>query len=56
MAVDDQHVVLGLPATDFFAGDGAGELALRGVVLEEVGEVVRGHEIVDGDDIDGFAE
>ena len=53
VAVDDEQVVLGDVGRRFFARDRAVELALRGVVLQQVSEIVRWHQIVDGDDIDG---
>ncbi len=53
VAVDDEHIVLGRIGGRFFAGDGAVEFALGRIVLEEVGEVVGGDEIVDRDDVDG---
>ena len=56
MAVDDEHVVLGHVGLRFFARDRAVEFALGRIVLEEVGEIVGGHEIVHRDDIDRFAE
>jgi hypothetical protein len=56
VAVDDQQVVIGEGRGRFGALDGAGELALGGVVLEEVREVVGRHEIVDRDDVEFFAE
>ena len=56
VAVDDEHVVLcgrgrisSLPTLPV-------ELALRGVVLEQVGEVVGRDDIVDRDDVDLLAE
>ena len=54
--IDDQHVVLGDFRRRLFARDRAVEFALRRVVLEQVGQVVRRHEIVDRDDIDRRAE
>ena len=56
LAIDDQHVVFCERRIGFFARDGAGESALRGVVFEEVGEVVGGNEIVDRDHFDFLAE
>ena len=57
MAVDDQDVVLGvLRRGDLRAADLAVEASLGGVVLEQVGEVVGGDEVVDGDDVELLAE
>ena len=42
--------------SDFFARDGCRRTALRGVVFDEVGEVVGGNEVVDRDDFDFLAE
>ena len=56
MAVDDQHVVLGRARRDFLLVDLAGELALRRVVLQQVGEVVGRDEVVDGDHVELLAE
>ena len=54
--VDDQHVVFGHVGSRFLAAHFAVEPALRGVVFEQVSEVVRGNEVVDRDDVDFFAE
>ena len=56
MAIDHEDVVLGevwaaLLGEHFFLG-----LALRGVILHEVGEVVRRDEVIDGHDLDLFAQ
>ena len=57
MAVDDEHVVLGvLRLGRFRAADFAVEAALGGIVFEQVGEIVGRNEIVDRDDVDFFAE
>ena len=45
-----------LSAPDFFELTVAVELALRRVVLQQVGEVVGGDEVVDGDDVELLAE
>ena len=55
-AVDHQDVVLGLVRSGLFRGDGALEPALRGVVLEQVGEIVGRDDVADGDDVQGRAE
>src|SRR5690606_33679332 len=49
VAIDDE----GVGALD---GDGAGEAALRGVVLQEVREVVGWHQVVERDDVDLVAQ
>jgi hypothetical protein len=56
VVVDDEDVVFSDGGGGFFAGDLALEFPLGGVVLEEVGEVVGRDEVVDGDDVDCFAE
>ena len=56
LAVDDEHVVLGLSGGGFLRGDRALEAALGGIVFEEVGEIVGGNDVADRDDIDFLAE
>ena len=56
LAVDDEHVVLGLVGGGFLRADRAVETALDGVVLEQVREVVRRNDIADGDDFDVLAD
>ena len=56
LAVNNQHVVLGLVGGGFFRANRAGEAALRGIVFEQVGEIVGGHDVADGDDFDFLAE
>jgi hypothetical protein len=56
VAVDDEDVVFGDVGGGLLRLDGAGEAALGGVVLEEVGEVVGGHQVVDGNDVELGAE
>ncbi len=52
LAVDHQHIVFGLVGRGLLAGDGAVELALGGVVLEQVGQVVSGNDVAHGDHFD----
>jgi len=56
VAVDDEDIILGDSRRGFLARHGAGEAALRRVILNQVREVVRWDEIVDGDDFDFFTE
>src|SRR5687767_11363236 len=56
VSVNDQHVVFGRGAAAFFAAHFALIPSLGGIVFDQVSKIVRGHEIVDGDDIDFFAE
>ncbi len=56
VAVDDERVVLGDVGGGLFAGDGAVEFALRRIVFEQIGEIVGGDEVVDGDDVECLAE
>jgi hypothetical protein len=61
-----RHLILWPPTTKrvvfserlvgFFAPDGVGKFALRGVVFDEVGEVVGGNEVIDRDHFDLLAE
>ena len=52
VAVDHEHIVLGLVRGGLPGGDGASEATLGGVVLEKVGEVVGRDDVTDGDDIE----
>ena len=54
-AVNDEQVVF-LRAGRFRAAHLTAETTLDGVVLEQVGEIVGGNEIVHRHDVDGFAE
>ena len=56
LTVHDENVVFQLVRGGLLGGDGAIEATLRGVVLQEVGEVVRRDDIADGDDVEGRAE
>jgi hypothetical protein len=61
-----RHLILWPPTTNrvvfserlvgFFAPDGVGKFALRGVVFDEVGEVVGGNEVIDRDHFDFLAQ
>ena len=52
MAIDDEHVVFSEVRLGLFRGDAFAGLALRGVVFHEVGQIVGGHEVVHGDDVE----
>ena len=56
LAVDDDDVVLSLVGGALLGADLAVEAALGGIVLEEVGQVVGGDDIADGDDVELSAE
>jgi hypothetical protein len=56
LAVDHQDVVLGLVGGGLLGRDRALELALGGVVFEQVSEVVSRDDVADGDDIELLAE
>jgi hypothetical protein len=56
MAIDHEDVVLGEIGAALLGGDFFLGLALGGVVFDEVSEVVRGDEVIHGDDLDLFAE
>jgi hypothetical protein len=56
LAVDHEDVVLGLVRGGFLGAHSAAEAALRGVIFEQVGEVVGRHDVADGDDIERRAE
>ena len=56
LAVDDQHVVGFLVGARLLRADLAGELLLRRIVLQQVGEVVGGNDVADRDDLDVLAE
>ena len=55
-AVDDEDVVLDLIGRRLLGADGAGELALRRVILEQVGKIVGGDDVSDGDDVERRSE
>ena len=54
--VDDQDVVFGLVRSRLLGVDRTRKTTLGGVVLKKVGQVVRGHDIADGDHVKGRAE
>ena len=56
LAVDHQHIVLGLVGGGLLGADRAVEAALGGVILEQVSEVVRRNDIAHGDDFDVLAD
>lgn len=56
LAVDDQRVVLGKAGVGLLANDRPRELALGGVILQQVGEVIGRDEVVDGDHLDLLAQ
>ena len=56
LAVDDEHIRLRLVRGGFLRADGAGEPALDGIILQEIREVVRRHNIADGDHLDVFPD
>ncbi len=56
LATHDQSVVFSERRVGFFTPDGVGEFALRGVVFDEVGEVVGGNEVVERNHFDFLAE
>ena len=56
MAVDHDDVVLFKLRGGLLRGNLAGELALRGIVFEEVGEVVGRDDVADGGDFECGAE
>jgi hypothetical protein len=56
LVVDDEHVGLGLVGRRLLGTDAALELALNRVVLEEVREVVGGHDVADRHHVEILAE
>ena len=56
LAVDHEHVVFGDFGSRFLGTDRAGKATLRGVVFDEVSEVVSGNDIPDRDDFDVFTD
>ena len=54
--VNHQHIVFGLVRGRLLGANLAGETALGGIVLEQVGEVVRRDDIADRDDLNVFAD
>jgi len=56
VAVDHEDVVLGLVGGGFLGGHGSRELALGGVVLDQVGQVVGRDDVADRDDVERGAE
>jgi len=51
VAVDDEHVVIRPVGRAFLRAHRALESALGGIVFEQVGEIVRRHDVADGDDL-----
>ena len=56
MAVDDEDIVLGLVGGRLLGRHRPRKLALGGVVLDEVGQVVSRDDVADGDDVERGAE
>ncbi len=56
VAVDHEHIVLGLVGAGLLGGDGALELALGGVILDQIGQIVGGNDVADGHDVERGAE
>ena len=54
--VDDEHIVLGFVRRRFLGADGSGEAALRGIVLEQIREIVGWDNVTDGDDFHFLAD
>ena len=51
MTINDENIVFGSGRGGFLAMNLPRESALGGVVFDEVGEVISGNEVVDGDNI-----
>ena len=56
MTINDENIVFGSGRGGFLAMNLPRESALGGVVFHEVGEVISGNEVVDGDNIELFSE
>src|SRR5262249_40856070 len=55
-AIDDQDIVFGFIGRAFGRADLAIETPLRGIVFQQVSEIIRRHDIADRDDFDVFAQ
>ncbi len=56
VAVDHEHVVFLQRRGGLLGGNRAGEATLRGVVFQQVSEVVGRNDVTDGDDVEGGSE
>ena len=56
LAVHHQHVILEFVSGGFLRGHLALETVLGGIVLEQIGEIVRGHDVANCDHMHIFAD
>jgi hypothetical protein len=56
LAVNDENVVFSFVSGGLLGTDGTRETTLRGVVLQQVGQVVGRNDIADGDDVERRTE